>query len=1234
MNAFILHSSIQIFRQHEKEKMKHSLFKSTIIALMLSIAIQAGLFIVKPNLTVKAQGGTNLALGKAAYASSVHTSNVASRVTDGLSSTAWSSTFAEPAWIYIDLGSPQTIQQVILIWESAYGGEYQIEGSTNATTWTILAQEFHGDGGTDYLSVSGTWRYIRMHGMQRGTGWGFSILEFQVLDLAQPVPPVEPYIPSLPPKPASQILFSDDFSSGNIAEWQIERGTWQVTDGALTSSFPCGGGISSMITAGDTTWTDYQLTVDVRRLAGYDPGGILVRNSAGGYYSVDILPSLPYGGAVRIVKSTTGASVQRSWPFTANSWYKMIIDVEGPTIDVYVVDTAQNAKLLLSYTDTDAPFLTGNIGFSMWAGAVCPTQVAFDNIYVRQIEPSYLVSGVVKDSNGDPISEVQLSANSVGTSTMTRLDGTYVLGRFVSGTYTLAPAKSGYIFSPALQTVNMPPDVINQDFTGVVAYSISGNVGVDGAALNYTDGTPKVVTADASGNYSLTVPYDWSGMVTPTKVGYTFSPLSSDYANVQVDQTDQDYTALPAWTIMVYLDGDNAIGNIELDDNYVNVFNQLEYSANQPGVNIAVLWDRLGDNNSYYYKVQSDSDLERLGDYIEGVDRINQGEINMGDPASLSDFITWARAHYPAQHYALLISDHGTGLNGIALDTTGGGDWLTIHELGTALSTATSSGSEKLDIVFADACLMGMIEDGYQIRNYANIYIASQNPIFIPNDKASKSPYADYIADITVSTTPEQLAEVFVTKYARWLDTAYPDTLGYTLSAVDLTRIDPLVTAITNLSNTLRPQMAAYASQIQNARGNTQKFDSDNNFVINDGDKYVDLADLALNLKSIPDANVQNGAQSVIDTANDYVIFKAAKSGTVRYPISDLDPNHVNGVSIFFPDGTLKRSFYNGINLEFASSAVWGAQSSTDFSSPAYVRLNEKTLATTLDPFYIDGAFVPTTYRNLDRSFYERLDLLFSVRVEPDSLNSVNDAPLSTSEVGWGSFLVDYVEAITPSAPDDPNPPDLVAPAQTAVRISGYVGAAGVSLSYFDSTSKTAVSDESDNYSFTVPYDWSGTVTPSLPGYTFTPVSKSYSNVLTDKSDENYFAATPAHIKYAEPGGLLDGSCDTWINACELRYALSAAVSGDEIWVMAGTYKPTDGTDRTISFVLKNGVALYGGFDGTETLRAQRDPGRHVSILSGDLGIVGTTTDNSYHVVVGSGTDGTAVLDGFTITCG
>lgn len=133
-------------------------------------------------------------------------------------------------------------------------------------------------------------------------------------------------------------------------------------------------------------------------------------------------------------------------------------------------------------------------------------------------------------------------------------------------------------------------------------------------------------------------------------------------------------------------------------------------------------------------------------------------------------------------------------------------------------------------------------------------------------------------------------------------------------------------------------------------------------------------------------------------------------------------------------------------------------------------------------------------------------------------------------------------------------------------------------------------------------------------------------------------------IMYVVPAGLTTGACDSWANACNLQYGLTGAGVNSELWVKAGTYRPTTTTNLLATFQLRNDVALYGGFIGTETLRTQRNPTANVTILSGDIGANDTASpitsfnqivpSNSYHVVTGSGTNVTAILDGFTITAG
>ncbi len=133
---------------------------------------------------------------------------------------------------------------------------------------------------------------------------------------------------------------------------------------------------------------------------------------------------------------------------------------------------------------------------------------------------------------------------------------------------------------------------------------------------------------------------------------------------------------------------------------------------------------------------------------------------------------------------------------------------------------------------------------------------------------------------------------------------------------------------------------------------------------------------------------------------------------------------------------------------------------------------------------------------------------------------------------------------------------------------------------------------------------------------------------------ESLFAAGLQLFVDTDATGAGDGT--SWTDAYpELRDALASSLcNSSEIWVAEGTYKATAGVNRTATFQLVSGVSVYGGFDGTETLLSQRDWVAHPTILSGDIGVAADNTDNTNHVVTGSNTDSTALIDGFTLTLG
>ena len=169
---------------------------------------------------------------------------------------------------------------------------------------------------------------------------------------------------------------------------------------------------------------------------------------------------------------------------------------------------------------------------------------------------------------------------------------------------------------------------------------------------------------------------------------------------------------------------------------------------------------------------------------------------------------------------------------------------------------------------------------------------------------------------------------------------------------------------------------------------------------------------------------------------------------------------------------------------------------------------------------------------------------------------------------------------------------------------------------------------------------------------TFTP-----GQVLGLDNFKTSFSPTTLYVRHNATGA---NNGTSWANAFkDLQDALASASTNDEIWVAAGTYFPdrasaglasVTNNNRNSSFTLMNNLGIYGGFAGTETTRAARNPAANLTVLSGDLDANDVTNNfgvitnsaagnfvasNAWHVVTCPGTITTPpTLDGFTITAG
>jgi len=165
---------------------------------------------------------------------------------------------------------------------------------------------------------------------------------------------------------------------------------------------------------------------------------------------------------------------------------------------------------------------------------------------------TFKISGFVFEQNSvTPISDVNISANNGGGSTMTDVNGFYEIVVDYNWSGDVTANKYAYGFEPNSRHYEFVDHnfIADQNFTGnEYDFKITGfiknqcNAPIEGVLVDADNGGGEDTT-DANGFYEVWVDSDWSGTVTPTKQYYTFNPTSISYFNVLADQPDQNYIA-------------------------------------------------------------------------------------------------------------------------------------------------------------------------------------------------------------------------------------------------------------------------------------------------------------------------------------------------------------------------------------------------------------------------------------------------------------------------------------------------------------------------------------------------------------------------------------------------------------------------------------------------------------------------------------------------------------------
>ena len=260
------------------------------------------------------------------------------------------------------------------------------------------------------------------------------------------------------------------------------------------------------------------------------------------------------------------------------------------------------------------------------------------------------------------------------------------------------------------------------------------------------------------------------------------------------------------WTVMVYMTASDLELAAEQD------INELELAAAglPSSVNIVVLLDQTSGiipgkrRPAYMFATGGDAPWGDVGRAVIQPDRDTRrittrferiGERNTADPASVTEFVNWAVETAPAERYAFVVWDHGSGLYGTNSDLESGGDLLTTTELVGALDQLRRQDNPvSLDLLSFDACVMAMTEVAYSLADYTEVFVASQE-----NEHGAGYDYSTALralalnpADVTPQTLGDGIVESFTAQYVDGQNIA--DTHSVTLTS----SLDDLATALSS----------------------------------------------------------------------------------------------------------------------------------------------------------------------------------------------------------------------------------------------------------------------------------------------------------------------------------------------------------------------------------------------------------------------------------------------------
>lgn len=430
----------------------------------------------------------------------------------------------------------------------------------------------------------------------------------------------------------------------------------------------------------------------------------------------------------------------------------------------------------------------------------------------------------------------------------------------------------------------------------MVLNGLSADANVKLLRLNSNSTTTQAGSSTAAGSTAEVI--NISGLAADSYFAQVYSYSGNTHYNLSICAIPAVSTTADAWTFMVYMAGDS------LEAFGVEDFLEMAAVGSTSNVNIVAQFDRTsGYNSSYGDWTDTRRGLIRQGD-TPGLNwGTSVGEANMGNANTLSNFVNWGMTNYQANNYALVLWGHGSGFSVAYDDITN--DSLTVSETSGVLASL----SRNIDLVGADACLMGMTEFAHQIRNNASVLVGSRE--LIPGTGWN---YSTVLSDLSTNSTMTamHLGTTIVNRYGQHYSSVGYNQTEETLSAINLVSLrssnpNNLSTAISQFATTIINSSTSYdRNQLSTHRVNSTSFEDTD---------YRDLGTLLTNI--ISDTSMIGSIRTAAQTT-----LNAYRSAIIQN-YSTINQRGT-GLSIYFsPAGFYPDSSYNSSNLTFAADTAW-----------------------------------------------------------------------------------------------------------------------------------------------------------------------------------------------------------------------------------------------------------------------------------------------------------------------